>query len=89
MPPIFFAWTRSFWFGVLSVLAAVGAMSPDQVRPLVMAFASIWSDDPRVAADVAVSLLPMLSAVSTTFALHQRSGNARPYTLRLSADTLA
>lgn len=81
--PIFFLWARSFWLGAISILSALGAMAPHEVEPAVWLIASMFTDTPDEVAAGIVGFLPVVSAVSTGLALQQRSGAARPYTMKI------
>lgn len=86
MPPIFFAWTRSFWLGALATLAAAASFWLQLDQSALEAFINAWLS-PLWASRVTASL-PIVSALATALVMHQRSGSARPYTTRLSAETL-
>lgn len=84
MKPIFFAWTKSFWLGLLAVVALVASDSTliDGLSQLVALSLSIDLD---VVDGVMGRLVPALATIA---ALQQRSGSARPYTMRMSKETL-
>lgn len=85
MNPVFFAWTRSFWLGVVAVVSVAGSDAAlmdglSQILALVLG-------QPFEVVDTVVDRL--LPAVATIAALQQRSGSARPYTVRMDAVTLS
>ena len=91
MTPIFIGITRSFWAGTVSVLMALAMLDPTVLHAAVSAVLRVLRLSPAdaaSAADLAVSLAPVLAALGTGVALHQRSGSARPYTTRASAETM-
>lgn len=85
MTPIFFGITRSFWAYVVTVLLLVEQTGEPMAAAIGTLFALVTGGDPDQAAAVAVDLLPL---VTLTVALQQRSGAARPYTLKANAETL-
>lgn len=78
LPPIFFAWTRSFWMSVAGIALVVFGAPPDVMRGLAWGLATVlpWSE-----ADITRGLVTAAPAVLWALALHQRSGAARPYTV--------
>ncbi len=101
MQPIFIAATRSFWFGILPILAIA--------LDVIVTLAADPASGPPVAATLAALLAALtpdawgldldparieagMKALAPLFALiiaHQRRGENRPYTLRATRDTLS
>lgn len=89
MSPIFFGITRSFWFGVvpaLLVLAdiAVALAQDGTVGPVADLIATITG----CSADTATAILRGVGALAALIVAQQRSGSARPYTVRATKETL-
>jgi hypothetical protein len=89
--PIFFAVTRSFWLGILPALAlffeiAVALVSDaglhGPLSDLIVVLFPAWT------AEGVHRVLQLLAPVTAIIVAHQRRGAARPYTLRISPDTL-
>lgn len=77
MPPIFFAWTRSFWATVVgfAILFFGAPAEVVQGASQLLAWALPWSAD-----EIGAALLRIAPMVLWAFAMQQRSGSARPYT---------
>jgi hypothetical protein len=90
MTPIFFAITRSFWATVAGIALVVFGAPPEVLAGIGQAWswiASLWGGmvDPVVAGEQVQRIAPLALWV---FALQQRAGKARPYTIRPTAETL-
>ncbi|AVO36585.1 hypothetical protein [Pukyongiella litopenaei] len=73
--PIFFAWTRSFWAGLIAILSSLSTIDPTALRTVVSALAGDeW-------AHVAVEAAPLVAAACTALVMQQRGGASRPYTV--------
>ena len=83
--PVFFAWTRSFWIASAAV-AALFAGDTELMDGLSQVIALVAGYPFDLVDPVVDRLVP---AAATLLALHQRSGAARPYTMKVSKDTLA
>lgn len=72
MEPIFIGWTRSFWatVGTVALIVSDSAI----LDPLIDAADSLWPG----AGGVIATWAPVVTAV---WAIYERSGAARPYTL--------
>lgn len=79
--PIFFAWTRSFWFTVAGILSMFEAGAP-VLRGVATVVAPLVGMDADTLGDGLVAVAP---AVLWVAALHQRRGAARPYTINPKA----
>lgn len=82
MPPIFIAWTRSFWLGIVPLLMVgadmLAALSDaGGIGPVAALIAGLTGWD---AAQVE-SALRGVAVVAGVIIAQQRSGSARPYTL--------
>jgi hypothetical protein len=90
MTPIFFAWTRSFWATVAGIGIAIFGAPPEVLDGAGQAWAwlaSFWGSD--VTAQAAGAQIQRIAPLMLwIFAMHQRSGSARPYTMRASRETL-
>ena len=78
MKPIFFAWTRSFWASFAGMAILLFGSSPDVLLGLGQVVAFAFDVDPVKTGQAIVRVAPF---VLWAFALQQRSGAARPYTL--------
>lgn len=79
MKPIFFAWTRSFWAGALAILSSLDGILPLLIDPQVQGPISQLVGH-FTGYDVQ-GLVAAATPLLTFFALQQRSGSARPYTI--------
>lgn len=84
MTPIFVLITRSFWLGVGAVAVYLQAGEPVVRATADLACLALGCDPDAVTGHL-MGLLPL---VLWLLALHQRSGAARPYTLRMTPETL-
>jgi hypothetical protein len=90
--PIFFAWTRSFWFGLLPAIAltinvVVSLASESALHgPLVNLLLTLFPSWDVVLIESALQIAAPLTAIIVA---QQRAHAARPYTLRLSRETLS
>lgn len=88
--PIFFAWTRSFWLGIFPALmvafdvTAAVIMDPETIPPIAGFIAWIFDANPYQVENWLVRIAPLFALIIA----HQRRGENRPYTARLSRDTL-
>jgi len=82
MKPIFFAWTRSFWLSVVGIVILIFGAPPEVLNGIGTFVASVTPWEPNQVGWVLNSVAP---AVLWFFAMQQRSGTARPYTLDPSA----
>lgn len=86
-PPIFFAWTRSFWMGIFPTLLiglditvqllAVLVANPDLAPPVASLIGWVISADPVLIEGWMLRFAPLFALLIA----HQRSGSARPYTI--------
>ena len=85
MRPIFFAWTRSFWFAVAGAAIALGQAPPEVVNALawIAAQALPWPQEA-----IAEALPHVLTVLAFAGVIWTRSGSARPYTTALRKETL-
>lgn len=77
-PPIFFAYTRSFWAFIVTVLLTIHETGEPMVRAIATPLALASGADPEVWTGYGITLLPL---ITMGFALQQRMGAARPYTI--------
>jgi hypothetical protein len=86
-PPIFFAWTRSFWLGivpslliVLDVIVQVAAAmvaNPGLTPPVASLIGWMLGADPVVIEGWMLRFAPLFALLIA----QQRSGSSRPYTI--------
>lgn len=93
MKPIFFAATRSFWLGVVPLLAILADVlaqvltvlsDADVGPPVAGVIASLFGGDAAKVEAVMRTMAPVFGLLIA----HQRSGASRPYTIRADAKTL-
>lgn len=81
MMPIFIAWTRSFWLGILPALLVlldllIQISAAETLGPIagLIAYITGWS------ADAIQEAMRGVAAVAALIVAHQRRGSNRPYT---------
>lgn len=88
--PIFFGVTRSFWVGIVPMLAALVdvvvslAADPAAGPPISGLIAAAFGWDAAAVEAAMLKLVPLFGLI----ALQQRAHAARPYTWRASAETM-
>lgn len=85
MTPVFIGWTRSFWGYVATALLAMSDIGEPAARAVAVPLALAAGGDPDEWAGYATQMLPL---IPLGFAMYQRSGATRPYTMKINRDTL-
>lgn len=80
--PIFIAWTRSFWLGIVPLLLnaldiAVMISAPGTLGPIAALIASATGAD----LDQVETIMRGSGVVAGLIVAHQRRGESRPYTI--------
>lgn len=78
MKPIFFAWTRSFWLTVVSLVFVIFGAPSEVLYGIATIVSPITPWQPDVIGEVLNTIAP---AITFVLAIQQRSGAARPYTV--------
>lgn len=81
MMPIFIAWTRSFWLGILPALLVlldllIQISAPGTLGPVAGLIAHLTSWSP----DAIEEVMRGVASVAALIVAHQRRGSNRPYT---------
>jgi hypothetical protein len=79
MTPIFFAWTRSFWATVAGLGLVLFDAPPEVLRSIGDTLHTVWPA--MIGSGAGDFLVKAAPAALWAFALQQRSGAARPYTV--------